>query len=417
MLLRAIDIMDLLLSAYQKLYFALHSLERFNKGQDLFDNIACIDNFLSEFRNVTFVLQKSLAHTDYMPTYERLREQHLKNQQCAWLVNKRNEVLKEKPFSLEKQLILRIYLPYDIGVFPTESFTIVDEMDYGSLIDMVKRVISNIPAIEVFFSTEFVYREIGEDVNLFATIDAGIASLMSMLCALEKEVGAEPSQERKILLEKIDKLTSHKVPKEAWFIDDYVYYKEGDTFEKGDRFEMITPFSTGIKYLDLCKQLHINITDDFISDTFEAFKRLHIFHFAKQKSIRPTILVLNKDGMLEMIMYHASIKTTTYRKINEIASIVKKDADIVAVFLVGEMIFYNDPNILNQDYRYRIVNSQSELLAFDKITKSETEQYFISSEAITENSKDCLFPTLTKTEAYKSTSMLYPIIKAFSEQS
>lgn len=47
---------DLLLPAFQKLYAALNSLERFSKGQDLFDNIACVDSFLAEFRNVTFVL-------------------------------------------------------------------------------------------------------------------------------------------------------------------------------------------------------------------------------------------------------------------------------------------------------------------------------------------------------------------------
>ena len=41
---------DLLLPAYQKLYAALQSLERFSKGQDLFENIASIDSFLSEFR-------------------------------------------------------------------------------------------------------------------------------------------------------------------------------------------------------------------------------------------------------------------------------------------------------------------------------------------------------------------------------
>ena len=39
---------DLLLPVYQKLYAALASLERFGKGQDLYDNIACIDSFLSE---------------------------------------------------------------------------------------------------------------------------------------------------------------------------------------------------------------------------------------------------------------------------------------------------------------------------------------------------------------------------------
>ena len=117
---------DLLLPAFQKLYAALNSLERFSKGQDLFDNIACIDSFLAEFRNVTFVLQKSLAHTGHVSVYERLRDKYLKNPQCSWLVNKRNEVLKEKPFALEKQLILNIYLPHTRGVFPSEKFTIED---------------------------------------------------------------------------------------------------------------------------------------------------------------------------------------------------------------------------------------------------------------------------------------------------
>lgn len=94
---------DLLLPVYQKLYAALASLERFGKGQDLYDNIACIDSFLSEYRNVTFVLQKSLTHTGYISLYENLRDKYLKNDQCSWLVKKRNEVLKEGPFSLEKK--------------------------------------------------------------------------------------------------------------------------------------------------------------------------------------------------------------------------------------------------------------------------------------------------------------------------
>jgi hypothetical protein len=82
---------DILLPAYQKLYAALQSLERFNKGQDLFENIACIDSFLSEFRNVTFVLQKSLAHTKYIAVYDTLRDRYLKNDDCSWLVEKRNQ--------------------------------------------------------------------------------------------------------------------------------------------------------------------------------------------------------------------------------------------------------------------------------------------------------------------------------------
>ena len=97
---------DLLLPAYQKFYAALQSLERFSKGQDLFENIACIDSFLSEFRNVTFVLQKSLAHTEFETTYNTLIDKYLKNDDCKWLKDKRNEVLKQKPFSLEKSLTI-----------------------------------------------------------------------------------------------------------------------------------------------------------------------------------------------------------------------------------------------------------------------------------------------------------------------
>ena len=55
---------------------------------------------------------------------------------------------------------------------------------------------------------------------------------------------------------------------------------------------------------------------------------------------------------------------------------IKKNTNIVAVFLVGEMIYYDDHNMLNQDYRYRIANSQSEVLTFDKITKI-LSKYFI----------------------------------------
>lgn len=405
---------DLLLSAYQKLYAALESIERFSKGQDLFDNITCIDNFLSEYRNVTFVLQKSLAHTGYLSKYESLRDKYLKNSQCLWLVDKRNEVLKERPFALEKQLILNLYLPHTRGVFPSESYTIEDEVDYASLIESVKNRIGSIPAIEAFFSTEFIYKEKGSDINLFSTINYGIDSILSLLIELDKEIGIEASKTRKIVQDKIAKLKFHRIPKDGWFIDDYVFYREGNVFEKGERFEVITPITTGVKYTHFCELLHVEITDDFIQDTFEAFKRMHIVSFSKQKKIMPTLLTLHKDGVLSMVMFESSIKTTTYRKINEIASDIKAGADIIAVFLVGEMIYYNNPELLNLDYRHRVANSHSEMLSFNMITKDNSAQYLISSETIIDNSKDCLFPTLIKVKTDESISFVYPIVEAFS---
>lgn len=406
---------DLLLPAYQKLYAALANLERFNKGQDLYDNITCIDGFLSEFRNVTFVLQKSLAHTDYVSEYEALRDKYLKNAQCLWLLKKRNEVLKEKPFALEKLFILSVYLPHTAGVFCSECYTIEDEVDYASLIEEIETIICNIPAIEVFFSVEFVYKEVGSDINLFSTIDCGIESLLSLLSDLDKIIGTEASKMRKSVQNKIETLLFHKIPKEAFFIDDYVFYRENNIFERGSRFEIVTPVKTGVKYTDFCKLFRVENNGDFIQETFEAFKKMHIISYSKQKKIMPTFLILNGSGILSMIMYDASIKTTTYRKINEIALAIKTGANIVAVFHVGEMIYYKDPNLLNLDYRHRVKYAHSELLSFDIITKNNSAQYLISKEAIIENSRNCLFPILTKVKCDDCTSFMRPLLKAFSE--
>lgn len=90
---------NLLVPAAQKLYSALSSLERFSKHNDFFDNISSLDSFLSEYRNVTFVIQKSLAHTNLLSIYEETRDEFLSGDLGKWFVGKRNEVLKEHPFS------------------------------------------------------------------------------------------------------------------------------------------------------------------------------------------------------------------------------------------------------------------------------------------------------------------------------
>ena len=225
---------------------------------------------------------------------------------------------------------------------------------------------------------------------------------------MDKEIGNEVSPMPKTVQNKIEKLLFHRIPKDTWFIDDYVYYRENNIFEKGERLELVTPFKIGVKYIDFCKLLHIEKKGDFIQETFEAFKKMHIISFSKQKKIMPTFLILSGDGVLSMLMYDASIKTTTYRKINEIAAEIRAGANIAAVFYVGEMIYYNDINLLNLDYRHRTKHIHSELLSFDLITKNDSAQYLVSKEAIIENSKDCLFPTLTKVKTKDGSSFIYP---------
>ena len=388
---------DLLLPAYQKLYAALQSLERFSKGQDLFENIACIDSFLSEFRNVTFVLQKSLAHTEYISEYYVLRDKYLKNDDCSWLVDKRNQVTKENPFNLEKSFVLTLYLPNGAGVFPTDPYTIEDEEDYSSIIEMVKRVIEGIPSIEVFFSVEFVYREIGSE----------------MLEELNQTIDGEVSKTRETVLEKINDFHFHRAPKDFWFIDDYVFYRKDHVFEKGTRCEMIMPYNPESSYKVLCNMVGIKNEGNYVEETFRAFELMHIATFTMQKKLMPTIMTLKNDGTVAIVSYDASIKTTTYRKINEIAREIRNGAPIVAVFHVCEMLLYNDPEAYNQDYAYRSQGEHTDLLSFNMVTKEGAANYCISSEALLDRKENCLFPTLTKVDTAVSVSFLNLLVEAF----
>ena len=139
----------LVFPAYQKFYSALNSLDRFNKENSFFDNISSLDTFFSEFRNVTFVMQKSLAHTDHLSTYNTNREKYLYD--CKWFVEKRNETTKENPFPLVKQVEITAYFP-DTGLrICNQKFTVDNNVDLSTLIDQLKQLFFKINPIEIFF--------------------------------------------------------------------------------------------------------------------------------------------------------------------------------------------------------------------------------------------------------------------------
>ena len=298
-------------------------------------------------------------------------------------------------------------------MFPTDPYTIEDEKDYSSIIEMVKRVIEGIPSIEVFFSVEFVYREIGSERNLFGTIDHGIDAIMAMLEELNQTIDGEVSKTRETVLEKINNLHFHRAPKDFWFIDDYVFYRKDHVFEKGARCEMIMPYNAGSSYKNICDIVGVKNEGNYVEETFRAFELMHIATFTMQKKLMPTIMTLKNDGTVAIVSYDASIKTTTYRKINEIAREIRNGAPIVAVFHVCEMLLYNDPGAYNQDYSYRSQGEHTDLLSFNMVTKGGAANYCINGEALLDVKEDCLFPTLTKVDTAVSVSFLNPLVEAF----
>lgn len=365
----------LLFPAYQKLYSALNNLEKFEKGSNFFDNISYLDNFISEYRNVTFMIQKSLAHTDYLSIYEKNRDQYLKNDVCKWFIDKRNEVLKEQPFELEKKIRIVIYTNKENLVLPELTFTIENDVEYSSLIDSMKEYFGSLKLVEVMFSAEFSFFEKGQTIELYDNIISGINNMKLFMQAMKMELN-----ENCILSEqletKIKALNFHRLPKNMLLTDDYVYYSRKESFEKAARAEIYlgdtkSPITKFVKMIPDSK------------DLFDNFIIMHLVTFNLQKQLMPTCLIVYNDEKMKFISFESTIKTTTYRKLYEIANQIETE-NIKEVYYVGEMYVYpNNEDILNLESSERINYKSSESLIFFKSSQDlVTKSYSFDSDKV-----------------------------------
>lgn len=92
---------NIVFPALQKYYSALKSLDDFGCRGNFFDDVSNLDTFFSEFRNVTFVIQKELRTEENKRIYLELRSKYLTGDTLKWFIETRNSTTKEKPFSLK----------------------------------------------------------------------------------------------------------------------------------------------------------------------------------------------------------------------------------------------------------------------------------------------------------------------------
>lgn len=398
----------LLYPAFHKLYSALNNLEKFEKGSNFFDNISYLDNFFSEYRNVTFMIQKSLANTDYMKIYEENRQKYLINDICKWFIEKRNEVLKQEPFNLEKKIRIVIYDTCDNYVLPEMSFTIENDVEYTTLIDSMKDFFASFKLLEVMFSAEFSFYEKGSSVDLYDNIIAGINKVKLFMKAMKQGINENCSLSKE-LEEKIDKLNFDRVPRNMLLTDDYLYYFKSNSFERASRAEL----SLG---LNNPKAPLSGLANMFpkSKNIFESFILMHLTIFKMQnKTIMPTCFLVFNDGTMQFISFNSSIKTTLYRKLYEIANRIEKEG-ITAVYYVGEMYnYYNVEQALRMESRERIKNNNGESLVFCE-TKDDltTSTYSFDSEKIDQMN---YIITVLNSEANTTDNLRFmtPVIKEF----
>ena len=405
---------DIMFPAYQKYYSALSSLERFDKEADFFDNISALDSFFSEYRNITFVLQKSIAHTEYMPVYEKNREKYLSS--CRWLVEKRNETTKEHPFQLVKQIDILVFFPSDATHVLTRTFAVENDVELSDLLDDLKRFFARLNPIQVFFSSKFSFYDKTTKEDVYEKIVEGIHSMSCFLEAMYQEIG-ERSKSTDAIIKKISGLKFLHIPRDMFLINDYAYYPKVNRFERAGRYAMM-PKSD--KSLDHIRMPLSNIDRYQLSlkmgpvrlDHFKKFVMMNVE--IGSTDLMPTFMIVFNDDTFEFDSFQATLKTTMYRKVNEVAARIAKE-DIVAVYYMATYTtFPMDPKYLQMTSEDRLGYGVEDVLTFMEVTDtlSERECYFERSKIQNERYIfDQLFNHTSSLNLGKTNMM--PIVEAF----
>lgn len=351
----------LLYPALHKFYSALSSLEKFEKGSNFFDNIRHLDNFFSEYRNITFVLQKSLAKTEYLTVYEKLRDKYLINAVGKWFLDNRNSTVKEQPFDLEKRIIISIYSGKEIYSIPDLIFTIEYDVDFSSIIESLRKSFLESGQIEVLFSVEFKFYERGQSIDLYDNFILGIAQMKLLLSGLQKELN-ENCDLSKELEKRIDKLNFYRVPRDFLFVDDYVFFCKHENFEKAFRLALTIGNKT--------QKAPIESLDRYSpdGDVFSKFEFMHLIIFQMQNRLMHTCMIVYSDNTFELNSFESSIKTTVYRKFNEIAKRIEVE-EIINILFVTEMYVYNAKDVKDLNSQEKVEHATNEVLSFFMIDK------------------------------------------------
>ncbi len=355
----------LLYPAYQKFYSAICCLERFNKESNFFDNIACLDSFLSEYRSVTLVLQKSLAHTIHIDKYKELVSSGIFD---SWLNDQRVKSVHTHPVEYTKQIQLTIYFPDCEVSIGERNFTVENDEPLNELLDSVKEFFSKLHLSEIFFSAKFSFYEKDTGEDLLKKLTSGVDTMKMFLELMDKEVG-EQCKLCDQLKNKIDECKLHLLPAEFFMINDYAFYPKTNEFIRADKLGLfvsdhytksplsgLNRISSNPRYTNFQKFIMMNVS---IGTT----------------DLMPTIMNVYTDDTFSFNTFHSNLKTVMYRKINETAELVR-GGTVKEVYVMMTYLYYeiDQSNYHERTSRERQNNATVEYLTFMKIDSDLNQQ-------------------------------------------
>jgi len=392
--------------AFQKYYSALLNLKKFDKEEDFFNNISCLDGFFSEFRNITFVLQKSIAHTDIKCLYEKYKTKYLDT--CGWFVEKRNQTTKEEPFPLIKQIDLTVYFANGGMQIDSQKFSVENDVPLTTLIRNLEDFFSELDPVQIFFSAKFTFYEKNDDKNIFLKIVDGIDIMYCFLLEMYKEINIKCDLCDKLIRE-IKSIKDFFIVDDFLLINDYVYYPQKKQFEKSQTITMFAGskplLRSPLKGFDIYKIP--NSDNDY-------FKKFVFMHAIQQNTeLMPTIMTVYSDKTFTLDSFTADIKTIFYRKLNETARrIIEEDITEVYFMMVYVCVSQKYLEIPSAE---RIPYIENEFLTFMKVDFNLNEEEYAFDGKFLNDKKYIAYTVLhgKKSKLEFGINNMRPIIEAF----
>jgi hypothetical protein len=338
----------------QKFYNALSNLESINPNNYIFEIIPNIDAFFQEFRNITFVMQKSFNTSELKAFYETKREAYLISDEMKWFDNARVETVHRNPFMLEKAISLKTYVAADNFDELKTLLTIDRDKNFADLLSEVSSILEERYRnwFEVFFSISVLFIENGKEIDIFEKIIEGTKVMWNFVSDVCNDYPCSCDKCNNLKTKIVKALNKIQFNKAMRFTQD-CYYNAGKiqtgnlinfslriedkVYNKNDmRFDL----AENPVFEKECCDNDIRLLQKWASNHIVTAKMQLELTKKNEPMIYADFLLVYEDNTAEMVgFFGGTVKTTYYRIINEVAKRANNEK-IRAVLYVCEFVHY-----------------------------------------------------------------------------
>lgn len=370
---------------FQKYYNALKQLDDLSIDSDLFEGISKVDAFFAEFRNITFVMQKSFNTPELKKYYDEKRNLYFSGDNLRWFVSQRNAVTKEESFKLEKGIRVDVYHSGG-GITITDGrMTINNEKKLEEVFEDLKIVLGGLEKYtDVFFSVILSFRENGQELDIYEILKKGIIVMNEFIANVIKDYPCDCNSCQE-LKKRTNELLTRVICKDISFIWDCSL--ENGEIIFGDIAETYMGLKDGTSLAS--QEIRAPLKGSFYDPeggcgitTFQKFASSHLVIYQMQKNeIMPVFMIVYADDTYSFLPFMATSKATFYRMVSRIAKIVR-EREIKSVYYAGEFYAYPLEKIeeIHKPYKERIQTSNEVIFSCTMMSKQFSQMLNIDFE-------------------------------------